>query len=448
MHEGIHSISSLLWGSIQRGPGLALKAGQVLYGTALEVNADRALLLLQGLNVVAELETHVDPGENIALRVEALNAEGKILLKKIDWAGNKQNVDQQGLQAVLRHFGLQQGKLNQTLLTQVFQNKLPVSRQHLQHLAGFAAEKNLTPQQVPALVWLWSKNLPLSKEAVVSTCRLMENWPDKSALKDFLGVFAENQKETVKINYRDFTQIIKNLLFKSSATTETIAAKLSTATENIGLNHERSLLQSGNSKENPGYEEAGNFPAEKTIKTSLKYALLKLVSAPETKQAAFPGEQALKMLEEITGLQLLNVSGRQDTAESSSIFLANWVASPDKKLLPLFMKIKKYSSNPENAEGPLYQIFFLLNTRHLGQVICRLGLGKEHLTCSFTVKGRDEKRLIDNNMELLRHKLAQLPWQVVIFPTKVSSAAKIKHTWREEFFAGSPGKVRILDARA
>jgi hypothetical protein len=306
MHESMHSISSLLWGSIQHRPGLALKTGQVLYGTALKVNADRALLLLQGLNVVAELETHVDPGENIALRVEALNAEGKILLKKIDWAGNKQTIDQEGLQAALRHFGLPQGKLNQVLLAEVFQNKLPVSPQHLQHLAAFAAEKNLAPQQVPALIWLWSKNLPLTPEAVAATHHLMANWPDKTALQGFLNTFNQNQEEVIKVGYRDFTQIIKNLLFKSSTAPETIAVKLSTAAENLGLNYEHSLLQLGDPQENPGLKGTGNFLAENNLNTALKYALLKLGSAPETEPAVFPGEPAAKVLAEITGLQLLN----------------------------------------------------------------------------------------------------------------------------------------------
>lgn len=90
-------------------------------------------------------------------------------------------------------------------------------------------------------------------------------------------------------------------------------------------------------------------------------------------------------------MQLLNISGQQETAESSSIFLANWIISSEEKLLPLFLKIKKYHPHRRDTENPLYQIFFLLNTRHLGQVICRLTLEREHLTCGFTVEYKEGK---------------------------------------------------------
>lgn len=79
--ESINSFPLFLWGNIEHTPDFKIRPGQILFGTALEVHADQAILLLQGINVVAELETGMTPGERVALRVEELRPGGKILLK-------------------------------------------------------------------------------------------------------------------------------------------------------------------------------------------------------------------------------------------------------------------------------------------------------------------------------------------------------------------------------
>lgn len=450
MAEGINSFPSFLWGNIEHTPDLKIRPGQILFGTALEVSADKAVLLLQGINVVAELETGIIPGERIALQVEEFRPEGKILLKKLDWGENKQKIDRQELEAVLRHFGLQQGKLNQAIVTQILRNRLPVSEQHLHRLTSFAATDNLSPEQAPALVWLCSKNLPLTRETVAAIHNLMENGPDKSSIQNIFDVFSgSSTKETENISFHHLFKIIENLLVNSNDTPETAAGKFRALVDGLGLNHERTILQLAESRGIYSLKDTAEILAgEKNTETSLKYALLKLMQFPEIKPSHALGETALKMLEGITGLQLLNISGQQETAESSSIFLANWVISPEEKLLPLFLKIKKFNPRQGDVEHPLYQIFFLLNTPHLGQVICRLALGKEHLTCGFTVRGREEKKLMDGHLGFLRQRLEHLPWKIVIYPTRVNSAEVIKRTWREEFFAGGPGRVKILDTRA
>lgn len=305
MAEGISSFPAFLLSNIKQAPDLVIRPGQVLFGITLEAVAGRAVLLLQGVNVVAELETALTPGEKVALQVAELTPGGKILLKKLDWGENKsgQEISGQELKTVLQHFGLQEGKFN------------------------------------------------------------------------------------------------------------------------------RSLVK------------------EKGIEISLKHALLKLTQSPELKSTSALMETAREMLKEITGLQWLNISGQQEAAESSSTFLAAWASFPEEKLLPLFLKIKKYNQHRNDAETPSYQIFFLLNTRHLGQIVCRLALEEKHLTCSFTVRGKKEKKITDNYLGVLKQKLEHLPWQIIIHPTKISSSGGIKRSWQEEFFAGDPGRVKMLDTR-
>ena len=447
MAEGINNLPLFLRGNVECAPVLRIKTGQILSGLVLEVHADKAVLLLQGVNVVAELETGIVPGERVVLQVEELTPDRKILLKKMDSAGSRQNIEQQELEAILQHFGLQYGKLEKAIVAQLLRNKLPFSRQHLHHLTGFAAANNLSPEEAPALVWLWSNNLPLTRETVTAIHNLMENGPDKSSLQAFFDALSGNL-ETENINYRQLLKTIENLLVKGNAAPETIADQLSTLFEKLGLNHEYALLQQVATRKKQGLKDAATTLAEEEkVENSLKHLLLKHGQSSETKTAAARGEPVLKMLEEITALQLLNIAGQQESVASTSYFLANWAAFPDEKLLPLFLKIKKHHRHQDDQENILYQIFFLLNTRHLGQVICRLALKKECLTCGFTVEYKEGKKLMDAYLGFLKQRLEHMPWKIVIYPTRVNSSEDIRRAWREEFFAGGPGRVRILDAR-
>ncbi|NLJ57162.1 MAG: hypothetical protein GX334_09015 [Firmicutes bacterium] len=447
MAEGINSFPLFLQGKIEHSPTLKIRVGQILAGTVLEVHADRAVLLLEGVNVVAELETGIIPGEKVVLQVEEVAPGGKILLKKLSWEDGRQDLEQQELEAVLQNFGLRHGKLEKAVVAQLFRNGLPFSEEHLLHLTNFAAANNLSPAEATALVWLWSNNLPLTRETVTAIHNLMENGPDKSSLQAFFAAFSGNL-ETENINYRQLLKTIENLLVKGNAAPETIADQLSTLFEKLGLNHEYALLQQVATRKKQGLKDAATTLAEEEkVENSLKHLLLKHGQSSETKTAAARGEPVLKMLEEITALQLLNIAGQQESVASTSYFLANWAAFPGEKLLPLFLKIKKHHRHQDDQENILYQIFFLLNTRHLGQVICRLALKKECLTCGFTVEYKEGKKLMDAYLGFLKQRLEHLPWKITIYPTRVSSTGGIRRTWQEEFFTSGPGRVRILDAR-
>ena len=457
MAKGINGFPSLLWGNIRHAPGLKIRPGQILTGTTLEVSAGKAVLLLQGINVVAELETTLIPGERVALEVEDLAPGGKILLKKLNLEENKgdQRIDRQELKTVLQHFGLQQGKLNRAIVAQILRGKLPLSGPLLQQLTGFAAANALSSAEVPALIWLWSKNLPLTRETVAAIHNLMENGPDSSSLQIFFDALSEIPAgETENTGLRHLFEEWRNLPVTSNDTPAIAADKVGALIDRLGLNYERAIRQLTVAGEKPNLGNPSQDTSQyiigntaKNIETSLKHALLKLTQSPGSRSAPIPGELARGMLEEITGLQLLNISGQQETAEGSSIFLAAWASIPEEKLLPLFLKIKRYNQRREDTENPFYQIFFLLNTRHLGQIICRLALEKEHLACGFTVRGRQEKKLMDGYLGFLRQRLEYLPWCIVLHPTKVTSTEGIKHSWREEFFTSSPGRVKILDTR-
>ncbi|NLK01112.1 MAG: hypothetical protein GX318_07740, partial [Clostridia bacterium] len=216
---------------------------------------------------------------------------------------------------------------------------------------------------------------------------------------------------------------------------ETIGDKLINLVKRLGLDHEQSLLRPG-----------GNI--DQGQRTSLKQELLGFFQSQDGKGTAVKGDTALNLLGEITGLQLLNIAEQQNTLETT-FFLGNWMLTPGKEELhPLYLKIKKYGGRDGSIQGEdAFQILFFINTQNLGQVICRLTLGKEHLTCGFTTRGMKEKDIIDNNLNILKKGLEKLPWKVALFPTKIESQENIQATLQEEFFEISPGIARSLDVK-
>ncbi|NLK00999.1 MAG: hypothetical protein GX318_07165, partial [Clostridia bacterium] len=171
----IHGLSSLLRGSLGRTSGLNISPGQILYGTVLEVDGGKALLLLQGIDIVAELETSLLPGERVVLQVEEQLPNGQHLLKKLPVKDGGEGFGQKAVDTFLRHFGMKQNDTNRALADEILQNRLPATEKSLNHLSNFAAENRIPPEDASALIWLWSKNMPLSKDSVEALSYLMKN---------------------------------------------------------------------------------------------------------------------------------------------------------------------------------------------------------------------------------------------------------------------------------
>jgi len=177
---------------------LILRPGQILPGIVLEVKPEHAVVLLNGINVVAELKTSVIPGEKLMLQVGEQLPDGRMVLQKVASGQTEEGpaITQRDLESVLQYLGVKSSSLNEAIVRELLELHSPVTQRALQALSSFAIKNNLSAGQIPALTWLWARGLPITQESVVSLASLMDNGFPGSKLGELVqvlkGIPAEN----------------------------------------------------------------------------------------------------------------------------------------------------------------------------------------------------------------------------------------------------------------
>ncbi len=445
---------------------LILRPGQILPGTVLEVTPENALVLLNGINVVAELTTTVLPGERLMLQVVGEQPDGKVLLQKV-FPGQEQGespVTPKDLEAILSHLEIKNSKLNEAIVKELLQLKIPVTRSTVELLASFALKNNVSPGEVPALAWLWSRSLPITRESMAAMISLMEGGAQDTKMAELLQslrkIPAGSTPEipsggtAAREAAGNFVrEAIEQLLLKPEEPRGQWAQKLVDALEKLGLGHERDTLrlleQVG--KQPEGFRDvkdlAGSLKGEegRTLKAALM-EMLKPGGQLRGEDARAANQLVNGVLKDITGFQLLNIAGRQE-GDGITTFIPGWITQ-ENDLRPFFLKVKKYYGGSGAPETDYQcQVLFFISTRDMGEVMCRLALENSRLTCGFTVRGEEERRLLDSLLPVLQERMAVLPWKTEIYPSKISGSEEILQTWHEETFAAPENRFRGLDTR-
>jgi len=448
MTEGIPGLLRIFLGEIRPAKYLILRPGQVLSGRVLEVAEGRAAILLNGLNVVAELETGLAAGERVLLRVEEQRPDGRVLLKKIAAEGSGGKVEEGEVEALLHYFGLKTGKLNAALVEQMLRAGMPISGSVVRYLSSFLAENNFSPEHIPALLWLWNRGLPVTREAVNAVHSLMQEGHWGSKIKDFIrGLYGSTVTESGGSSLNSLLRAFDSVLFKAGEDGGQLAGKLQNLVKNLGLEHERGIFElAASDKAGIAHQETTGFKPESGQEPSLKSALLQLMQSSEAGGMSSHRKAVSELLREVTGLQLLNISGWQE-ADGPSLFLQGWIGLYEGEIVPFFLKIKRYSRRKGAEEDVPCQVLFFITTKHLGEVMCRLAVERGYLTCGFTADGEEHRKLIDRYLAVLESKLEGLPWKVIIYPTKAGSGDEMQKIRQREVFESGFRVTNTLDTR-
>lgn len=480
---------------------LLLRPGQILPGTVLEVNSENAVVLINGVNVVAELATPVSPGERLLLQVVDQRSDGKVLLQKISSQeiGTEGQPSLKDIETVLDQLGIKNSKLNETIVKELLQLKTPVAGRTVELLSGFALKNNISAKEAPALTWLWARGLPITRDSISAMVSLMERGVQDTKMGELLQVLNEDlsvmSQELLpggtqtaeesgdlssqgRVVGNEVMKVVEELLLVPEESPGQWGQKLGDALKNLGLGHERDVLRlleqlsrdpeslkdikdPSNFKDISAFKDVGDLKGVRDLKDfavflkgreskTLKSALLEMLK-PEWKAS---GEDMMStnkiahgMLKDITGFQLLNITGRQE-ADGITTFIPGWMSVRENEIQPFFLKVKKYlGGNDSLKEDIRCQVLFFISTKGMGEVMCRLALENNCLTCGFTVRGQEECRLIDSLLPVLQQRMEALPWKTVIHPSKVLRSEEILETWYEETFVAHERSFKGLDAR-
>lgn len=435
---------------------LSLRPGQIVPGIVLEVTSDNAVVLLNGINVVAELETPVVPGEKLRLQVVEKMPDGKMLLRKVDSGGQGESpISQKDMESLLNHFGVKNTPMNEEIVRGLLGQKVALTQRNIELLSIFALKHNVSLEEVPALAWLWARGLPITKESITAVLSLSEGRfqdPKMAQLLQTLGQGTSGgiQEGTFVPGNFDSAVLdsVKNLLLMPQEELSQWAQKIRGTLEALGAGHERDVMRFLEEFEGGrGLNEIQDLKAllagneSRTLKAALM-GMLQAGNSPENSQLT---RIASGLLKDITGLQLLNLFGQSD-GEGTVSYLPGWVMLQDNDIQPFFLKIKQYQGAFSEQEYRC-QVLFFISTKGLGEVMCRLALERDCLTCGFTLRGQEECRLLDSMLPVLKERLECLPWKTVIYPSTVSRGEEIQETWYKEVFLTHEKVYKGLDAR-
>ncbi len=108
---------------------LGLKLGELLTARVLKANAELALLEMKGQRVLAEVKAHLQPGEEVRVRVTG-EQQNRILLKILTTSDSTVN----SLDQLLQKIGIQPDKDSRNALDFLLKNNLPVTANTLKAL--------------------------------------------------------------------------------------------------------------------------------------------------------------------------------------------------------------------------------------------------------------------------------------------------------------------------
>ncbi|MCP3771704.1 hypothetical protein NLX71_00005, partial [Paenibacillus sp. MZ04-78.2] len=169
---------------------LELKVGQVVKGMVLQVGPEKdAVVNIGGVQVRAQLEVPLKPGEVTMLQVQPESPNGQVVLKPLQ--SNVQLSDG-SLADIVKTMGLPDSPANRQLVQFLNQTGVTLTKENVQAFAKLQAQM---PPNMPQEAWLpsavvaFQKGLPLTPETVSSVRQAVQGPPFHEVL-DQLGQLA------------------------------------------------------------------------------------------------------------------------------------------------------------------------------------------------------------------------------------------------------------------
>ncbi|TDA70148.1 MAG: hypothetical protein D9V47_02565 [Clostridia bacterium] len=396
-----------------RWPEFRLSPGQVLHARVLEVSGSEVLLLLAGRQVRAEARVPLEAGQGLHLEVvgRTPGASGEEILLRVLPAGTDTADLQDRLRAVAREMRL----------------ALPGPR--VTELAALARSWGLAPAEIPALVWLAARGLPVTPENVGLVARAVSRPvppPDVAAGTEALRELAASLPRGADNTLGVLDGLLDRITW-AGGQPEEMAAALKELPGALGLNYEARLTELLAGDRHPAGTETRQMQ-EDNLKGWL-LNLLRLVGDGGVRVQAGGVEVARDLLARLTHLQLLS------QADQSLVFLG--LVHLAGSQTPYLLKVGRQPEREESpgvgsGRGSGYNVTFLADLPWLGAVSGRLSLVGETLSCRLAVQKEAAQRLINSRLPELEAALESICPRVTVYPC-VREAGVVREVAVTEF---------------
>ncbi|XOK58656.1 hypothetical protein ACJ7K1_18960 [Paenibacillus elgii] len=194
---------------------LELKVGQVVKGMVLQVGPEQeALVNIGGVQVRAQLEAPLKPGEVTMLQVQPESSGGQVVLKPLQ---SNVQISDGSLGDIVKTMGLPDSPANRQLVQLLNQAGVALTKENVQAFANLQAQM---PPNMPQEAWLpsaviaFQKGLPLTPETVASVRQAVQGPPFHEVL-DQLGRLAGRELEgnaSLSPQSRELLQNVRQLV--------------------------------------------------------------------------------------------------------------------------------------------------------------------------------------------------------------------------------------------
>ena len=194
---------------------LELKVGQVVKGMVLQVGPEKdAVVNIGGVQVRAQLETPLKPGEVTMLQVQPESPGGQVVLKPLQPTAQ---ISDGSLADIVKTMGLPDSPANRQLVQLLHQAGVTLTKENVQAFAKLQAQM---PPNMPQEAWLpsaviaFQKGLPMTPETVASVRQAVQGPPFHEVLEQ-LGQLAGRELEgnaSLSPQSRELLQNVRQLV--------------------------------------------------------------------------------------------------------------------------------------------------------------------------------------------------------------------------------------------
>jgi hypothetical protein len=274
----------------------ALRPGQVFNGKILKLFPNQtAEVQIGNQRMIAQLDIPLQVDNRYWLQVQP--GEGKIHLKVF-----RENLvssgSQEGLETVLKAFGISSSKENIEIVQFFLKEQLPVSKELIQNSATWIKDSGQSLIGLNTMKWMINQGYPITKDTFQSLLSMQAHEPiteimskawselDKATLKTPVSNSLKELLSTFITS--DGNHVIESLLEDSDLFHPTLKKLI----ESIGLQYERNY-----------FDNLKGLDSELVKQDNLKGLLLQYLAEHPNNSNKEPAEQ---LLHRITGMQLLS----------------------------------------------------------------------------------------------------------------------------------------------
>ncbi len=408
-----HIITGLING-IGKNDLINLSPGKVITAFIKEVQGNHCILVSEGKEFSARLETDLPAGQNLKLLVEG-EKNGKTVLKLLS---NNVDDNELPLKNIVTRLGLSENNMNLKLVGEMIKQQMPLTLTSTARLTGFINGLNIPEHEIWIPVFMENNGIKLTQQNYTGVTGLLT---DIQFINNDLSKLSAELQSLINTTQSgsglvETTQKVVNILTQLELNpdqgSDTLAAKLELAV--------RLFSETKTSQAAPTAHDI-NIAKDPKAVGELGPMLDKL--ALNLKEYNSGGhKEIIKLIQTVTEkIEFVRNFNIQTEAGRENMMVFYSTVQFEDRYEPLRLAVKYRDGKEKSNNFSICKLEIKLNTPGLGRVKCEVQLAHKNLTLQFTATSEPAGKALDAFAGVLAKRLVQMAYIVDYLPSKVET---------------------------